>query len=435
MKSLILLIPAFVWGVISAWWTPRGPLTSIEAVVTIAASFAAGILAARSRWAFLTAPLVYALTVELVRIRVSGPSIDAPHPGAFGAIALITGRGVHGVLALLPMFLGALLPRRGRVFAAVALPVLVAMAVAVAVPARTAPIAGGVAELTRVDGLNLMIRGADRALPVLLFVPGTPGGSEMGAMRKHLSGLEQRFVVATMDRRAFPPADVTVGDEVADVLTVTDYLRSRFGQPKIYLLAFSGGSIPGALAVSREPSRFIAYIGTGQAVDLRASDQIFYADILAWARAGGHHDVVAQLEAQGAPPYQDFWGYEPFLLYENQAYDQGEPGFELGASEYPLLRKAHTLTAIMDTWDTLYPRMQDVDLRRDVPRIEVPAYFVQGGKEMRGLSELFTPWYEALQAPSKQVEFYPGGGHRAIFEDPERFVATMSRIAGEVTPA
>ncbi|MBB2944032.1 pimeloyl-ACP methyl ester carboxylesterase [Actinoplanes lutulentus] len=435
MKWLIPLLPAVVWGAISAWWTPRGPLTSIEAVVTIAASFAAGTLAARSRWAFLTAPLLYALTVELVRIRVSGPSVDAPHPSPFGAIALVTGRGVHGVLALFPMFLGALLPRRGRVFAAVALPVLVLLAVTVAIPGRTAGIPGGVAELTRVDGLNLMIRGADRALPVLLFVPGTPGGSEMGAMRKHLSGLEQRFVVATMDRRAFPPADVTVDDEVADVLTVTDYLRSRFGQSKIYLVAFSGGSIPGVLAVEREPSRFAAYIGTGQAVDLRASDQIFYADILAWARAGGRADVVAQLEGSGPPPYADFWGYEPFLLYENQAYDQGEPAFELGASEYSPLRKAHTLTAIMDTWDALYPRMQDVDLRRDVPRLGVPAYFVQGGAEMRGLSELFTPWYEALLAPSKQVEFYPGAGHRAIFEDPQRFVATMSRIAGEVMPA
>ena len=31
------------------------------------------------------------------------------------------------------------------------------------------------------------------------------------------------------------------------------------------------------------------------------------------------------------------------------------------------------------------PDMQRVDLRRDVPRLAVPVYFVQGGHEMRSL--------------------------------------------------
>ncbi|MEU4557744.1 alpha/beta hydrolase [Actinoplanes sp. NPDC023936] len=429
---MIWLLPAVLWGAVCAWWMPRGPLTNPEAILTIAISFAVGRLAARFRWAFLIAPFLYVVTCELVRLRISGPSVDAPHLSPFGVIALVTGRGVHGLLALLPMTLGALTPwlLRRRILAGTAAALLLTLTVAVAIPARTPPIPGGVAELTSVNGLSLLIRGRDAARPVLLFAPGTPGGSEQGAMRTHLAGLERTFVVATMDRRAYPSPDVTVADEVADVLAVTDYLRDRFHQPKIYLLAFSGGSIPGVLAAAREPSRYHAYIGTGQAVDLRASDQIFYADILGWARSTGRDDVAAQLEQQGPPPYPDFWGYEPFLQYENAAYEQRTPALELGASEYTLLRKAHTLTAIMDTWHLLYPRMQEVDLRRDVPRLEVPAYFVQGEREMRGLAELFQPWYESLRAPSKRLFVLPGTGHRAMFEDPDGFLAVMTEISG-----
>ncbi|BAL90603.1 hypothetical protein AMIS_53830 [Actinoplanes missouriensis 431] len=428
---MIWMLPAVLWGAVSAWWMPRGPLTSADALLTIAISFAVGLLAARSRRAFLATPFLYAVTCELVRLRTSGPSVDAPHLSPFGVIALVTGRGVHGVLALLPMMLGALAPRllRRRILGGTAAALLATLTVAVAIPARTPPIPGGIAELTSVDGLSVLIRGRDAARPVLLFVPGTPGGSEQGTMRTRLSGLEETFVVATMDRRAYPSPDVTVDDEVSDVLSVTDYLRDRFHQSKIYLLAFSGGSIPGALAAHREPSRYHAYIGTGQAVDLLASDRIFYTDILAWARSTGRRDVADRLERQGVPPYRDFWGYEPFLQYENAAYGLPTPDLDLGASEYTPLRKAHTMTAIMDTWHTLYPRMQEVDLRRDVPDLAVPAYFVQGEREMRGLAELFQPWYDALRAPSKRLFVLPGGGHRAMFEDPDGFTAVMAGIS------
>jgi pimeloyl-ACP methyl ester carboxylesterase len=83
---------------------------------------------------------------------------------------------------------------------------------------------------------------------------------------------------------------------------------------------------------------------------------------------------------------------------------------------------------VLDTWSALYPRMQEVDLRTDVPRLEVPVYFVQGAHEMRGLAVLFTGWYEALRAPAKQLTVVPSGGHRAFLEQPQRFAEVMDRV-------
>jgi pimeloyl-ACP methyl ester carboxylesterase len=332
--------------------------------------------------------------------------------------------------------------RLGRICAGVCTAGLSLITAAVAIPAHTSPISGpnSVAELTRVDvgnhKLGMMIRGADIAAPVLFFVPGAPGGSEIGAVRAHLAALERQFVVATLDRRgggsSYPALDptttVTLDGAVADTLAVSDYLRHRFHQDKIYLLGHSGGSIISVLAVRRHPEKYRAYIGTGQAVDLPASDRIFYDDILTWARSSGHANVVRQITAQGPPPYPDLYSYEPIMMYENEAYGQRSAGFGIDAPEYTPLQKVHTLNAILDTWSVLYPRMQDVDLRRDAPTLDVPVYFVQGGHEMRGLAVLFEQWYRLLTAPQKHLEVFATAGHRAMFEQPDRFVAVMNSV-------
>ncbi|GAA3334690.1 hypothetical protein GCM10020358_00100 [Amorphoplanes nipponensis] len=424
------------------------------------------------------APAVFVAAVEVLRLRVDGPSVDAPHASAFGLIALVTGRGLHGLLSVLPMALAAAYGagfarrrrdglngvrgsgrgrdggRRGwryarRAATGVLTAALLALTVAVAVPARTPP-AGprGIAELTRIAAnghrLGVLIRGADRTAPVLLFVPGTPGGSELGAARRYLGQLERRFVVVTLDRRGGgssypaldPAATMTLDNAVADVVAVTEALRRRFHQEKIYLLGHSGGSLLGVLAVQRRPELYRAYIGAGQAVDLRAGDRLCYADVLAWARATGRSGLVRRLTALGPPPYRDVYAYEPIMLHENEVYDYDhtadpggahDPFGSFGAPESTLLQKAHTLTAVLDTWDALYPRMQDVDLRRDVPRLDVPVYFVQGAHEMRCLAALFTPWYDQLRAPVKELTVAPAGGHRAIFEQPRILAEVLDR--------
>jgi len=85
----------------------------------------------------------------------------------------------------------------------------------------------------------------------------------------------------------------------------------------------------------------------------------------------------------------------------------------------------------MDTWSALYPTMQGVDLRTDVRQLAVPVYFVQGAHEMRGLAVPFAEWYEVLQAPAKHLAVLDTSGHRAMFEQPDRFVEVMKQMLAE----
>jgi len=92
------------------------------------------------------------------------------------------------------------------------------------------------------------------------------------------------------------------------------------------------------------------------------------------------------------------------------------------------------LRAFLDTFAVLYPRIQDIDFRRDVAELEVPVYLVQGGHEARGRAVLADEWFDLLDAPSKERVVFEDSGHRPSFEEPGRYAEFMRRVLDETTP-
>ncbi|WP_405039883.1 alpha/beta fold hydrolase [Serinicoccus sp. LYQ92] len=472
--TLAVLSLAGAWGLLAGVWTPRGPLTSGEALWSIAISLGVGLVAGRalrSRWTMLLAPTVFVIIFELARVGVDGPMVDGLHASFYGAIALATGRGFHALVSLLPLVLGAAvgagmarrhahdvetsLPRSprgvrrtGTVLVAL---MLTTLGIGLARPSTTAPITGqdghllpgSIAELTtvRIGGHDqgLMIRGTDTDNPVLLFLAGGPGGSELGAMRRHLPELEEHFVVVTWDQRgagtSYPALDRTrtlsLESYVSDTIELTNHLRRSFEADDIYLLGQSWGTTLGVLAVQREPDLYRAFIGTGQMVSQRATDRIFYDDTVAWAARSGDATLSRQLEQDGPPPYEEMFPYETALSHEKDVYPYdhransegaGQMSENLLVQEYTLIDQVHVLGGFMDTFAALYPQLQAVDFRESATTFEVPMFFVQGAHEARGRREPFEDWYAMVEAPTKGLVVLDSSGHRPLFEQPEEFV-------------
>ena len=68
-------------GVFVALTMPRGPATSTQALSVMALSLVVGLACGavmRSRWAMLLAPVVHIVALELARLNVVGPTVDAP---------------------------------------------------------------------------------------------------------------------------------------------------------------------------------------------------------------------------------------------------------------------------------------------------------------------------------------------------------------------
>jgi pimeloyl-ACP methyl ester carboxylesterase len=474
-----VLVLALASALLTAWLMPRGPITTTQALTSMAGALVLGIIAGLvlgSRWSMLVAPVAFTVFFEVARLGVSGPTVDEIRLGSiYGIFAFALGRGLTALLILAPMVAGArfgveLAARLGRDstpflgwfgwgLTGLATIGLGALAVAIALPGTTAPIRGSdgrpipgsVAELTTVPlgghDQAMMIRGRSVENPVLLYLAGGPGGTDLGAMRADV-GLEQDFVVVTWDQRGVgksyaaldPVETMTVGQAVADTIELTNYLRDRFDEDRIYVVGNSWGSFLGAMAVQQRPDLYHAFVSTGQMVSTVATDTMFYEDTLAWAERNGDIARVAALLENGSPPYANLLDYELALSFEHDwnPYPELDPGkelpFNLFVPENSLMDKANGLRSFLDTFSVLYPELNELDFRRDLPELRVPVYLVLGVHEARGRAIPATEWFEMLEAPTKERIIFEHSGHRPQFEEPEVFATLMARVLAETQP-
>jgi len=471
---------------------PRGPLTSAQSLTALALAVVVGLASGwllRSRWAALVAPVAFAAAFEITRLGAEGPTVDAIRfdLGIWGAIAFISGRGFDGIVILLPMVLAALWgaalartrawtnrastrPRRSVwAYARLASLVVASLGIAslaalLARPAGTpaildadgTPVAGSIAELTTVEigghDQAILLRGRDASSPVLLFLEGGPGGTALGAMHYAGRGLEEHFVVATWDQRGTgksatarePVATLTPAQAVSDTIEVAEYLRARFDEERIYVIGSSWGSTLGVLAVQARPDLFHAYIGSGQMVDQQETDRRMYAESLAYAERVSDVGFAQQLRDLGPPPYTDTLAY-PVAISSNPEWDDYTRGADyvpqasyptsLFASEYTFTESMRGMGALADTFAAMYPQLQEVDFRRDVPRVEVPVYVVQGVHEAAGRADLAEEWFAGLRAPSKLLVRFDSSGHTPHLDEPGRFADFMAEVVLEQTRA
>jgi len=455
---------------------PRGPVDSGEALLLMAISVLGGVAAGfvmRSGWAVVAASLAFLLAYEFVRRGEQGPSVDGIHlDTAFGILGLLVGRGVFVLLGLIPMALGCaygawlaglLLEQSGisrqrahtrfrRLRYAVtglATLVVIGLAVWVALPASVPAVkgpngnaaVGGIAELVEVD-LNghqqwIQIRGANAENPVVLYLNGGPGQSDLAMSRVLLEPLHQNFTVVGWDQRgtgksygSLDPETLTLDGIVDDTIALTNYLRDRFDQEKIFLLTESWGSVPGVLAVQRHPELYHAYIGSGQMVDLLETDRIIYEDLLADAKRRGDDGLVRTLEGFGPPPYGDIWDYafvvqhyelieddyDPPAAYVDRYESSGIGFWGIMGSEYTLIDKTNVIRGLLDMASVMYPQLQEIDFRQQAASLEVPVYLFLGEHELRGRQELAQEWFDMLDAPVKHLYTFANAGHAPAFE-------------------
>jgi len=151
----------------------------------------------------------------------------------------------------------------------------------------------------------MVVCGENHRNPVLLWVHGGPGMPDYLLTKQYPTNLEDLFTVVWWDQRGtalsydanIPPETMTIEQIICDTLAVTDYLRQRFNQEKIYLLGHSWGSLIAIQAAFRSPERYHAYLGMAQMVYQLRSEKIAYDYMLAEYRKRGEARMVRDLEA------------------------------------------------------------------------------------------------------------------------------------------
>jgi proline iminopeptidase len=343
----------------------------------------------------------------------------------------------------------------------VAAALIVALAVVMALTARTHTppfrhpdgrlVEGSIAEERRVAlggwSQYVLIRGRDRTAPILLYVHGGPGTSEMPLLRVYNAALEQDFVVVTWDQRgtgksysaSLDPATLTLDRMTRDLDELVDRLRAEFGQDRILLVCHSWGTQLGLEHVSRHPEKVAAYMGVGQVTSETESDALGYAWALAEARARGDDGAVRALEGIGPPPFsianvkrqrKYIWRYGGVFHEPRSLLDLVFTSLKAPETSWPDVIAFVRGTSL--SMQALWPTVQAFDANTSYPRLEVPVFFLLGRHDRQVSPALAAKYFERLQAPSKELIWFEGSAHSPPFEEPDSFNAAILRIAHEV---
>ena len=311
------------------------------------------------------------------------------------------------------------------------------------------PLAGSISEKIHINinGVEqgMFIRGKNKANLVLLFLHGGPAMPEYMLARKYPTGLEDYFTVCYWEQRGtglsyssdIPPATMTVEQLISDTLEVTNYLRKRFGQEKIYLMGHSWGSFIGIQAAAKAPELYKAYIGIGQVSRQLESEKLAYKYMMEQFRLAGDKRMLQKLEKF---PINEMNTIPP--SYRNLR-DQAMHSLGIGTMHnmksvisgifIPVMQnREYTLSEKINIWrgkwsvysSNLWNQLIATDLTAKVTKLNIPVYFFHGIYDYTASYSLAKDYFEKLQAPIKGFYTFEHSAHSPLFEEPEK----MQRI-------
>ena len=308
---------------------------------------------------------------------------------------------------------------------------------------------GGVATLEkiRIGGSDQWVleRSEDAGHPVVLFLHGGPGTSQLTSNRRDTRRLEKYFTVVNWDQRGAGKSYDAIGDSdrmnvgqfVADTRELTMYLLEKFHQDRLVLVGHSWGTVIGALAVSRYPELYSCYVGIGQIGKMAEGEAASYRWTLDQARKHGNRRAIAALTAMGPPPYDDDWqkktitqrGYLAWFGGEVYRSRLGASGRVLGgllfSREYTLADRVNVLRGIHGSMRLLWPELFEVDLFESVPEINVPVFLMEGRHDHECPSEIAERYFSQLRAPAKKLIWFNQSAHLPNAEERDLFTKIM----------
>ncbi|UJF32188.1 alpha/beta fold hydrolase [Paenibacillus hexagrammi] len=336
---------------------------------------------------------------------------------------------------------------RKRIRKIVLVAILLLIAMKMFGPTWTPPIRGAnsISTLKQIEingtGHEVMIRGKDRHNPIIIFVHGGPGCSEIPYVTKYQDLLEQYFTIVQYDQRGSGKSYHFFEDYsglnsdllVDDLLALTDYVEQEFGQNKVLLIGHSFGTYIGMKAAAKAPDKFAAYIGIGQVADHVESERDSLAFIIDRAKQAGNLKEAEQLELLRGPVERGEsytprsvirkYGGAARLIDDNGDYYTGF----LFHPEYNGLDVLRYVKGVALSQERLLQEETEHDITHLVRKLDIPFYFVMGQYDYMTSVKAAKKYYEELEAPSKDFIVFEQSAHYPQFEEKESFASWLQQ--------
>ena len=284
----------------------------------------------------------------------------------------------------------------------------------------------------------ITLRGADTSLPLLLWLHGGPGWTEM-PFRSFQQGLEDRFIVVHWDQRgagkSYSPnilkQSMTTDRLVEDAASLVKTLLARFGRKKVYLLGHSWGAVLGMLTIQKYPDLFHAFVSIGQPVNNDLEDELSLSFLVETARRSQDKTAIAELDRVSLPhpdPAARGIMWRWLIRYGGMVWRKRElidlildPRRLRGVPEYTAEDWKRRQEGIGFSSECLRSEFLILDLLSSVDSVKVPVYFFLGSHDRQVPFEASVEFFHHLEAPRKEIVWFRESAHFPHLEEPEEF--------------
>lgn len=320
---------------------------------------------------------------------------------------------------------------------------------------ETAMPQGGISSLESVTigGISqwILIRGEKKDNPILLYIHGGPGSTEMFMSRKMDTEIVKDFVVVHWDQRGagksyspfIPSASYNREQYLSDTYELVSLLKKRFSRNKIYIMGHSWGSYLAAVTAHRHPDDFCAFVGIGQMVNAVENESVSYDFALKRALIEENKEAFNDLLEIGKPPYKtlgQMMTQRKWLTHFGGGMFHGEhskDGFAYMGSfmsespDYSILDSVRFFLGMITTLRNVWGEFFTLDLYTQAPSFKVPVYFMTGRHDYNTPFEILVRFEKDLQAPKKKIYWFEQSAHSPNFEEPAAFAQALREIKSD----
>lgn len=305
----------------------------------------------------------------------------------------------------------------------------------------------------KIGGIDqgMFIRSKDITKPILLFLHGGPGMPEYTFFNEvYNSNLEDEFTVCYWDQRGagisyssdLKPETITTDQLISDTVEITNYLRKRFNQDKIYLMGHSWGTYLGIKVAAKTPELYHAYIGVAQISYQMKSEVLAYKYMLNEFKKTNNTKMIKKLESykinNNTLPYE----YTNSPLRDDAMHILGvgtthEMDSVISGIFIPIMKsKAYTLKEKINIWisksmlknsTNLVNEMNSTDLTKKITKLSIPTYFISGKYDYTVSYKLSKEYLDKIEAPLKKFYTFENSAHSPFFEEPEKFINIIKK--------
>jgi pimeloyl-ACP methyl ester carboxylesterase len=298
---------------------------------------------------------------------------------------------------------------------------------------------------------GFFLRSENPKNPVILFLHGGPGSPELALLYRYevQERLEKYFTVCWWDQRgagmsfsnSIDPATMTLEQMIEDTRQITEYLKSRFNQEKIFLMGHSWGSFLGIKTIEKYPENYFAFFGIGQVTNQVESEKLAYDYMLQHAIEINDKPSIRNLEKFNKNasdfPTMEYIGTVRSPLMNKYGIGLMRENFSMAGlikdvlffKGYTLSEKIKFIQGMTFSLEHLWDYVVTKNLFELSISFQVPVYIIHGKYDYQVSYTLAYEYYKIIEAPDKSFFTFEKSAHSPNAEEPEKFVQIVRQIA------